>query len=718
MITNGPIYSYKKKREKYTAPLKKCIEGTVADLLSNPTDPKRPGMLLGKVQAGKTFAFSGIMSLAMDNGYDLFIVLTKGTKLLLKQTVLRMESEFDFLTKEQDELEVFDIMTMPKLTGYQLEKKIIIAVKKEDDNLMRMNKVILEDYPELADRKILVVDDEADFASIGFRRTREEGMVMNTTTRELTELRSKAVDCDFLQVTATPYSLYLQPEDYEATQFDIAPMRPAFTYVVPTHDRYIGADAFYGDTEDVIFSRLMSTPFIQQAESQILNRVDSIRLYSDPNYAEYYLSHNGIPKLWSGLLGFIVGVTVRRLQAKINNETPKKYAFIIHTNTQKLRHEWQGRVVSACLNNMAEIAEKNASFFRRFIDYFMESFREGMEDVGGHLPEPKAVKAHVLSSLKKDYVGTYLVNSDADLESIIDSNSGQLKLINPMNIFIGGYIFDRGVTIDNLIGFYYARSPRSYQQDSVIQHQRVFGARDRQDLAVTRYYTTQRIHTVLRRMHQFDTAMWEHVSAHGTADPIYFVGQEGGLIRPCSPNKIMLSDVNIIRPQKRILPVGFQTLIKRKQAELSAQINTELASLGIIKAGEYQIETEKLKKLLKLIWKSFVFDSGYELALDEFTGILNFLLSMAESSEEIHIVYRADRNIGRIRASSGRFEDSPDSPRSTKGELQTARRLAAEKPVLILTHQKGEKAKGWNGASFYWPILVAQQNINTTVYSK
>ena len=60
----------------------------------------------------------------------------------------------------------------------------------------------------------------------------------------------------------------------------------------------------------------------------------------------------------------------------------------------------------------------------------------------------------------------------------------------PYNIFIGGQILDRGITVPNLLGFCYGRSPKRMQQDTVLQHARMYGARPRPDLAVTRLYTT------------------------------------------------------------------------------------------------------------------------------------------------------------------------------------------------------------------------------------
>jgi len=41
-------------------------------------------------------------------------------------------------------------------------------------------------------------------------------------------------------------------------------------------------------------------------------------------------------------------------------------------------------------------------------------------------------------------------------------------------MFIGGQILDRGITIGNLIGFYYGRNPNRFQQDTVLQHSRMY----------------------------------------------------------------------------------------------------------------------------------------------------------------------------------------------------------------------------------------------------
>lgn len=59
-------------------------------------------------------------------------------------------------------------------------------------------------------------------------------------------------DSSFLQVTATPYSLYLQPE--EEVSFNgtllFKPKRPAFTVLLPTHDKYVGGDEYFNKSTD------------------------------------------------------------------------------------------------------------------------------------------------------------------------------------------------------------------------------------------------------------------------------------------------------------------------------------------------------------------------------------------------------------------------------------------------------------------------------------
>lgn len=165
------FYDTLAETRKDSSELRASVE-RVAELLDRPdtTTVSRPGILLGKIQSGKTRGFLGIIARAFDRGFDMSIILTKGTKSLAQQTVARLNQDYrQFI--QADQMKVFDIMNMPaNLAGYELRQKLIIVVKKEDDNLRRLLEAFRTTYPNWKDKRVLIVDDEADYASVTFRK--------------------------------------------------------------------------------------------------------------------------------------------------------------------------------------------------------------------------------------------------------------------------------------------------------------------------------------------------------------------------------------------------------------------------------------------------------------------------------------------------------------------------------------------------------------------
>src|SRR5947208_1011327 len=98
--TNGPIYSpFINKKDDQGRPVydtngRRCVVETVVALLTKTTTPDNPGMLLGKIQSGKTRTFLGVIALAFDNGFDVAVVFTKGTNALAQQTLARLNKDF------------------------------------------------------------------------------------------------------------------------------------------------------------------------------------------------------------------------------------------------------------------------------------------------------------------------------------------------------------------------------------------------------------------------------------------------------------------------------------------------------------------------------------------------------------------------------------------------------------------------------------------------
>ena len=105
------------------------------------------------------------------------------------------------------------------LNAYQLNNKVIIVCKKEDDNLGHLRRILFKRNPILGKRRTLIIDDEADFASISFQKRKGEGVKAGTIARLINRLRKDLQkNSSFLQVTATPYSLYLQPKGEASVQ--------------------------------------------------------------------------------------------------------------------------------------------------------------------------------------------------------------------------------------------------------------------------------------------------------------------------------------------------------------------------------------------------------------------------------------------------------------------------------------------------------------------
>lgn len=92
--------------------------------------------------------------------------MTKGTKTLSAQTVSRLSGDFrEFI--DEDELLVLDIMKLPKLTRSELRRKIVVVAKKQARNLDKLID-FMKEHEGLQNRKVLLVDDEADLASVRF----------------------------------------------------------------------------------------------------------------------------------------------------------------------------------------------------------------------------------------------------------------------------------------------------------------------------------------------------------------------------------------------------------------------------------------------------------------------------------------------------------------------------------------------------------------------
>ncbi len=715
------IYSDFKATNSYSKELQACIESTVDNLLIQKTTVTHPGMLLGKIQCGKTRTYIGVMALAFDKGFDICVVFTKGTRALAEQTCRRLDSEFrEFI--EDDIIKVYDIMNMPdQLTPYLRRQKIILIVKKQTDNLSKLTK-LFKTYPDLIEKKALFIDDEADFASVGFKRDKkqQDGISMNVLATKINSIRS---GCDnnygFLQVTATPNSLYLQPKGkLKLNNCVIEPIRPAFTSLVPIHDKYIGGKQYFEDSHDPdsVFSHLYVQ--VPDDEIQILNR-------KTPRDIGNILSASNLPVFHQAIVNYLIAGSIRIIQCKEQN-LKNKSSFIIHTSITQARHQLQIDITRTLIEKLTKLAKRRGKTLEILTKESYENFVPSIQKNGGVIPSFKEVLSKVKESLINGYIDVVRVNSENKILGLLDKN-GQLRLDNPFNIFVGGQILDRGLTIDNLIGFFYGRSPSRFQQDTVLQHSRMYGARSMEDIAVTRFYTSNEIYRVLNTIHSFDATLWnafEKGTHNEDAGVVFLERDESGEIRPCAPNKILITSTETIHPCSRSLPIGFQTKPKSSIESAVKKIDMivkKLSGNGI--SEPFLITLEDAEKIVRLIASTYVYgerwnNKGLKWEINTFRAIMKRLVDNIHSEElkgKIYCYAQTNRNISRMINNNTAFTDAPDSGTS---DLPMARNVASETPCLILLKQNGLSKNGWRGAEFWWPILVSPRNARQAIFAR
>ena len=714
----GFLQKQRDGKPAYNTEDRRCIEETVEKIGSEMTDANKPGVLLGKIQAGKTKGFLAVTALAFDNKYDIAIILTKPTTALAKQTCKRVLKEFaEFV--EGDQVKVYDILELPeRLTQYELRQKLIFVVKKQTDNLDRLSEALFATYPQLAQKRILIIDDEADNASIGYVQGNTLGLQLRTIAEKVDELRRSLPNASFLQVTATPYSLYLQPDGSPLPLMGLAPVRPKFTVLLPIHPDYVGGKFYFEDSQILGHPASFVYNEINEKELEVLHEEDRRRFK-----VEECLTHDSVVGLRRALVSFITAGCLRRVQDEQAQRRPKRFAFLFHTAASKAAHAWQESVILRFDENLQNEAHAQSPLLRDLVQTAYDDLSKSLAAANQPIPTFAEVWARVITALTGGELNIIKVNSEAQVAALLDDD-GQLKLRNPLNIFIGGQILDRGVTIANLIGFYYGRNPKKFQQDTVLQHSRMYGFRPIEDRAVTRFYTARRIYRVMQRMHEADSALRDRIESNGDQTVNFIELDDNGKIAPCGNQKILASNITTLRPHRRILPVGFQTDYKTRLLPITQSIDEILMKAGPFPTdGEmpepYVAPLEVALKIIDRLGPAFVdFAPGYEDRWDpgEYKAILEHLSLNSENVAQrgkVFIIVRTGRNLER-EPQPAVFADNPDT---SQREGAMAKSVATHIPVLMMIRQNGAESQGWRGCPFWWPVILTPYNMRTTLFA-
>lgn len=703
------FYSRLREDRKDDEALQTCIENVV-DQLDSASDPSMPGMLLGKIQSGKTRGFLGVIARAFDRDYDIAIVLTKGTRTLAHQTVKRIGRDFKKFI-DNDEIVLFDIMEAPlPLRKAELKRKIIIVAKKQTNNLSRIQKFFDEDHPTLKDRRVLLVDDEADMASIRFSKKKGENTFdQGSIANQMDLLRGTIERISFLQVTATPYALYLQPDNYdkasEAKEV-FYPKKPTFTELLPIHDAYVGGDAYFGghgpdDPRHYLYVE------VDKKEHDALRSNDGRTIRED----RLWTSEN-IKTLRRSLMTFLLSVAVRRWQQRILEQAPQKYAMIMHNDTQREAHNWQSETADKIQKAFEAAVQSNDPRLRVIFDEAYADIESSVDADRGHMPSADDLFDQICEMIDDGEFNIQLVNSDVQLGPLLDPETAELRLRTKANLFIGGSILDRGITVPNLLAFYYGRNPKKMQADTVLQHSRMYGARPKADLAVTRFYTSHDVYSRLVQIHSLETALREAFEDGSHDQGVVFIQNDAknGII-PCAPNKISLSNVVAVKANQILTPTGFDTVSNTSLKKLIKAAESLIPEECIDSQTFSEIDIDTASSIIEIISKSIVDNNEPGFDWEAMSGLLQYYAN--KSNGKVFVLMETGRQLDR--GASG--DRSGLSILGTAELRNLVKEPTRQAPAIIILKQEGGSELGWKAGPFLWPMLASPPQAKSCVFA-
>lgn len=469
----------------------------------------RRGLVVGQVQSGKTGHYTGLACKAADTGYKLIVVLAglhnslrSQTQLRLDEGLLGFDTQFQFRADDQASRKIGvgalpGVMPLP-IGSYTTSREagdfkkalaqaaaiplgsmpILLVVKKNASILRNLYKWLtaLEGEKVEGAHKgvaiksipLLLIDDEADHASVNTNDEDENPATINGLIRDLLAVFEKSA---YVGYTATPFANIFADDELESEHGqDIFPRN--FIESLKPPSNYFGPERVFGLSSD-------------DEPLPVFRAVDDHKEWlPDKHKKDWRLPKSGLPaSLEEALNAFFLSCAARAARG----QTTAHNSMLVHaTSFQNVQEQVAKQIEDYLLQCKYRLKYGDGSgpSLRDALQYLWETdFKPCSQFWGDEVVDVTwaMIDQELTDAVTKIQMRT-INGSSADALEYFENRRNGLSLIA-----VGGNKLSRGLTLEGLTVSYFLRASRMY--DTLMQMGRWFGYRPGyEDLC--RLYTT------------------------------------------------------------------------------------------------------------------------------------------------------------------------------------------------------------------------------------
>lgn len=477
------------------------VTDEILNLIGDPENSafwRRRGLVMGDVQSGKTATYTALTCKAADAGYRLIILLTGTMENLRRQTQERLDAGFvgmdssGWLARERKrnvigvgELDsqrmgiVFTsrardfnttLVNQLNLRIREVSEPILLVVKKNKrilENLENWLRSYNAGQNGSIDVPMMLIDDEADNASVNTNQSGQNPTAINERIRSLLNLFTRT---SYIGFTATPFAnIFIDPDsESEMLGNDLFPRD--FIYTLDPPDNYIGAKEIFGDEPTVNCLREIE----DAGQCFPLNHTSSHKISELP------------PSLLEALRVFIISNSILDLR----DEGPIHRSMLVNVsrftdlqNQVRDLIDQEIREIQLDIRNYSKL-DFSEAIRNPNIRLLHQTWLREFEDIG---IEWSQIQASLVDAALPIVVKSVNQRTGAgSLDFAVNRQTG-LRVVA-----VGGNSLSRGLTLEGLCVSYFFRNTQMY--DTLLQMGRWFGYRDGYSDILRIWLTEEAIH--------------------------------------------------------------------------------------------------------------------------------------------------------------------------------------------------------------------------------